>query len=484
MKKILLSLILGICQLGYSQLTCATASVVTAGTHTAPSITGTYLGTCAGSGAATTPNALWYSYTATANGEVTISSDFPTVNNGTTYSNDTRLSIISGTCTAPVCYSGNDDVSNSNYLSEVTFPVAAGTTYLISWDNRWSSLGFQWSLAFNASSCIRPNDYGVTDVTNVTSTTANANWTAAIGSPASYDIQYGASGFALGSGTIGNTTTTSGAISGAAGSNLDYYIRSNCGTSQSEWIGPFGAYLAVTLPFTNSFETPNFGNGFDSSSWSLGNATGGAQNGTIYYFSSSSTTAVSNAQLYSRAINLSSGEAVTLTFWTRLGSATGTAQTLKVYVNTTNSMTSATQVGSTITVSGATYVQQTVTYTASTAGIYYFIFSNESPIVTTATSLRLDNVNITSVLGAKDFAAATIKMYPNPVQNELNISSDNTLVKSVEIFDLNGRKIMTSTNNTASSEFTVNLSNLESGVYMVTVFSSEGNKTVKKFIKE
>ena len=75
MKKVLLVLLGGMTHLVNAQLTCATATTVTAGTYTAPTITGTYVGTCAPNGDPATPKALWYKYTATANGEVTVSSD-------------------------------------------------------------------------------------------------------------------------------------------------------------------------------------------------------------------------------------------------------------------------------------------------------------------------------------------------------------------------------------------------------------------------
>lgn len=64
--------------------------------------------------------AIWFKYTPTANGEITISSDLP-VNDGTTNSDDTRLSVFIGTCANLSCIDYNDDIDTTegseNYLS-------------------------------------------------------------------------------------------------------------------------------------------------------------------------------------------------------------------------------------------------------------------------------------------------------------------------------------------------------------------------------
>ena len=480
MKKILLSFLFMASSYAFGQLSCAAPTVITGnGTLTCPTLTGTYVGTCSGSAPATTPKAIWYSYTPTVNGEVTISSNLPQ-NDGVTKSDDTSLSIITGACSALSCYNGNDDISSTNYLSSITFPVSAGTTYYIVWDNAYSSLGFDFTFNFTAPTCIKPNDFSINAASNITASSATVSWTAAIGNPSSYDVQHGPSGFSLGTGTIKNTTTINTSLSGLpSGGNHSYYVRSNCGATQSSWTGPFSIFLAKTAPLSNSFEAPDYGNGFSSSTWSLGNATGGAQNGTVYYFSSSSTTAATNAQLYSRALSLSAGENVSFNFWTRLGTATGSANTLKVYYNTTPSLTGATLIGSTITVTGTTYVQQSRNFIAPAAGTYYLIFSNETPIVTTAASLRLDNVSLTSVLGTKETIHNDIflSISPNPTSDILNIKADSK-IKAVSVVDITGRKVDVRLNGN-----TVDVKHLSAGTYLLSVETNDGLVT-EKFIKK
>jgi bifunctional DNase/RNase len=70
-------------------------------------------------------------------------------------------------------------------------------------------------------------------------------------------------------------------------------------------------------------------------------------------------------------------------------------------------------------------------------------------------------------------------IYPNPTSNVLNISnSNNTEINSISISDLNGRVIKN-----AKGVTSVNVSDLNAGVYFVTIETTEG-KSTKKFIKE
>jgi putative transposon-encoded protein len=74
-----------------------------------------------------------------------------------------------------------------------------------------------------------------------------------------------------------------------------------------------------------------------------------------------------------------------------------------------------------------------------------------------------------------------IKIYPNPVQNELLLELHNTTTKSLEIVDTNGKKLIHKAITTPIT--TVDTSNLTSGIYFVNVISEEGD-IITKFIKK
>ena len=101
---------------------------------------------------------------------------------------------------------------------------------------------------------------------------------------------------------------------------------------------------------------------------------------------------------------------------------------------------------------------------------------------------RFDNLvswanNVENLLGNSDFEATNldlISLYPNPTSSILNISNNNNFnIKNISITDINGRVVK----NQEGSLTQINVSDLNAGVYFVTIEAAEG-KTTKKFIKQ
>ena len=125
---------------------CATATPITAGTYTAPTLTGNNATT----NCSTASLAKWYSYTPSQDYNVTVSSDL-----AANLCKDTNFSVYTGSCSGVLNCVASDDNSgvlqcnsgntNSN-LSKKTFPVTGGVTYYIAWDNKWSAQGFVFNL--------------------------------------------------------------------------------------------------------------------------------------------------------------------------------------------------------------------------------------------------------------------------------------------------------------------------------------------------
>ena len=133
--------------MSYAQNDCASAQVVVAGTTTVAVIDGTAPTLiCDGEDPATAGE--WFSFTATADGVVNVTTNLPANADG-----DTNLYVYSGTCGALVCIGGNDDVDTDNYLSDFTFGITTGTTYYIVFDDRWEANGFDFLITETAISC-------------------------------------------------------------------------------------------------------------------------------------------------------------------------------------------------------------------------------------------------------------------------------------------------------------------------------------------
>lgn len=92
------------------------------------------------------------------------------------------------------------------------------------------------------------------------------------------------------------------------------------------------------------------------------------------------------------------------------------------------------------------------------------------------TSLAGCQANCTST-SIENTEINNLKLYPNPVNNTLNISS-NKKIKKIEIYDALGRVIYTE-NNPSSA---INVEQLEAGLYSIAIIFDD-NRIVKKFTK-
>lgn len=134
------------------------------------------------------------------------------------------------------------------------------------------------------------------------------------------------------------------------------------------------------------------------------------------------------------------------------------------------------------TLGGATAVNKTVSLAGHEGQTVRVVFRHYN--ITDQFVIVLDDVTVTAgnVTGVNDVLASQLSVYPNPANNVINIANaENILVNGVEIADLNGRTIKSSKfDGVANAE--INVSDLASGVYMMTISSDKGT-TTKKIVK-
>ena len=336
-------------------------------------------------------------------------------------------------------------------------------------------------------------------LTAVTDNTATTTWS---GTSGSYDLEWGAVGFTQGTGTL-STNLTTGTFSFSeltAASGYSYYIKSNCDGLNSGWQGPYTFYTTLSTPtnlnYSFGFESPTLGSaGWTTSEAQTGSfwdtyAASGAlvQDGTTIAACFGSTTAATNAWLYSRGMNLVGGSTATFTYYIRKFANAGTG-------GTNNSMTvkigtAATPAGQTVTLnthnnlSSTTLTMQTATFVVPSTGVYYLGFNCTTPQQTVANNgaIILDAVSASSPLGVSDFISDKFAIHPNPTKDVLNIaSSENILFNNIVINDLNGREIKSiPVNNLSSTQ--LNIADLASGMYLINITTDQGT-AVKKIIK-
>ena len=164
-----------------------------------------------------------------------------------------------------------------------------------------------------------------------------------------------------------------------------------------------------------------------------------------------------------------------------------------VYVIESSSITETTTVGEIVTMldgmepiieetlTGATAVTKTASLLANANQNVRVVFRHYD--ITDQFVIALDDVVVTEgVTGNTEFLSSALSVFPNPTNGVVNIvNNENVLINNVSVTDLNGRVVKTIAVD-GVAEAQVNVSDLASGVYMMTISSDKGSVT-KKIVK-
>ncbi len=128
---------------------------------------------------------------------------------------------------------------------------------------------------FRTLSCPSPSSLLAT---HITQTSAELSWIS--GGASNWNIEYGFSGFTLGSGTRISTTTPSYTVSGlTSGQSYQFYVRDSCGGGNvSTWSGPYN-FNTISCPTPSSLRASHITQNTATLSWN----TGGASNWVLEY---------------------------------------------------------------------------------------------------------------------------------------------------------------------------------------------------------
>uniref|UniRef100_UPI000933E3A1 T9SS type A sorting domain-containing protein n=1 Tax=Microcystis aeruginosa TaxID=1126 RepID=UPI000933E3A1 len=86
--------------------------------------------------------------------------------------------------------------------------------------------------------------------------------------------------------------------------------------------------------------------------------------------------------------------------------------------------------------------------------------------------------NIPNLLSTRSNEIAGLQIYPNPVNNGVvNIYTPSAAEKTIQVFDILGKQVM----QTITSQEQINVSSLNSGIYILSI-SQEGNISRSKLI--
>lgn len=324
-------------------------------------------------------------------------------------------------------------------------------------------------------------------VSSITENSASVSWTE---SGSNFSIQYGVDGFTLGSGTIVNSISSPYNFSSLnSGTDYSFYIKKYCTSpNESVWAGPYSfttIFSAVTPPYNYGFET--------NDDWSILNAGTGnnwgiytqaapiplAAEGTTFAGYVYNATNAANAWLFSRRLNLTAGTNYSIKFKYKIADGTVYQENFKVTMGTDKTVAAQTNILQTYTdVNLQVWTQADLNFTPTTSEVYYLAFNCTSPA--DRNILAIDDIQITSVLSSDSFESNEFTIYPNPATTILNISNTNNVeIKNISVTDINGRVVK----NQSGTLTQINVSDLNAGVYFVTIEAAEG-KSTQKFIKK
>jgi len=90
---------------------------------------------------------------------------------------------------------------------------------------------------------------------------------------------------------------------------------------------------------------------------------------------------------------------------------------------------------------------------------------------------------IEGIVGVENYSTPALVVYPNPTTGVLRITSDESQVTGIEIFDVSGRKLPMSTASLKSLETLIDISRLTTGLYFLKI-NTEAGQVIKKVLKE
>uniref|UniRef100_UPI00404A9BD7 T9SS type A sorting domain-containing protein n=3 Tax=Flavobacterium sp. TaxID=239 RepID=UPI00404A9BD7 len=80
-------------------------------------------------------------------------------------------------------------------------------------------------------------------------------------------------------------------------------------------------------------------------------------------------------------------------------------------------------------------------------------------------------------LSNNNFDAASFAVYPNPTQNNWTISTTDSQIKAVQVYDISGKNVLTVSNQ--SNEIMIDAAPLNKGIYLAQIQTENGVQTIK-----
>lgn len=248
--------------------------------------------------------------------------------------------------------------------------------------------------------------------------------------------------------------------------------------SNDEMMATVENFNGKTIPYKMGFETGESLAGWnvidvagDGSTWFTIENGVNPYNGTGYVYCTSPS---SDDWLITPCLDLQTGVQYEVSAWTK--TKVGGNETFSIMIGQSPDAAGLTTKLKDVTVVADAYDLVKQEFTVTTAGLYYIGFHANS--TASAMTVYIDDIMIddlfTGINNAN--ASAKISMYPNPAENNVNFRSTEA-ISQIKIVNVIGQSVLVY--NPDTKQFTMDVSNLESGIYFVTI-ETAGKTTVKK----
>ncbi|WP_395043582.1 T9SS type A sorting domain-containing protein [Flavobacterium sp.] len=127
-----------------------------------------------------------------------------------------------------------------------------------------------------------------------------------------------------------------------------------------------------------------------------------------------------------------------------------------------------------------TYNYSLAALNSETNIIFRIVFHSDEAVV--QAGVIFDDFLISGTLANENFNLNNITIYPNPSNGIYNISSGNTTIDEIIVYDVMGKTIKSSTNQSQNNTV-LNLTQVSSGIYFVKITANE-QTTIKRIIKK
>ena len=338
--------------------------------------------------------------------------------------------------------------------------------------------------------CPAPSDLSVA---NIGPYSVDLSWVEN-GSATAWNVEYGSVGFTPGQGTVVPANSNPFTLTGLSQyTSYEYYVQADCGGGDTSlWEGPysFTTICDPQLPYTQDFDT-------SLDCWTVEdtNADGitwlrdtgatpiscSAGNGDYVMYVRFNNTQNMDDWLFSPGFNLQAGVDYALLFSYGNDGSSAFEEDMDVYISTGATSTDAlngTQIFSETGIVDGCNQFSNFNITVSTDGIYYFGFHGKSAAAQDV--LMIDDFVLDTASAVNELTNVT-GIYPNPTTGEFVIKSHDLNNAEVFVYSMTGKEIYHSTID--NDNYTINLNNVQKGVYFVKVTSDNKSYTSKLIIK-